>query len=342
MTKCDQKIGGMAMPKISIVPNYNRIETIFSENDLRKFASYGDIIINEERKDPDPDRVRQLIKGAHIIITSWGCPRLTGDILDAAPDLKLVIHAAGSVKGIVTPELWERGIRVVSSAEALAIGVAETTLGLAITALKHVWWLNESVHNGEWGKDLDKVRELYDITIGVIGASRVGKHFIRLLRNFDVNILVFDPFLDEEKASELGVVKTGLEDLIRRSDVVSVHAPEIPSTYKMLNKERLELLKEGAILINTARGSLIDEDALAKELVRKRIYACIDVTDPEPPSKDHPFRNLPNVIMTPHIAGLANNGLKRIGRFVVSELQRYIDGGKLDGEVKAAMLDFIA
>jgi len=215
-------------------------------------------------------------------------------------------------------------------------------LGLAITALKHVWWLNEEIHKGEWGSGTERVREMFDITVGIIGASRVGKHFIRLLHNFDVNILVYDPFLTQEKAAELRVVKTGLEDLLKASDIISVHAPEIPSTYKMLNKNNLALLKEGAILINTARGSLIDEDALAAELAKRRIYACIDVTDPEPPSKENLLRYLPNVIMTPHIAGLANNGLKRIGRYAACELKKYSDGAELDGEVQKNMLDFMA
>ncbi len=330
------------MYRISMLPNNDRIKEIFSDDHIRELKEYGNVVINEENKNPGPERVKELIRDADIAITSWGCPRLTGDILDAAPDLKIVIHAAGSVKGIVSPELWERGIRVVSSAEPLAIGVAETTLGLAITTIKHVWWLNQSLERGGWSEESYKVRELYDITVGIIGASRVGRHFIRLLRNFDVDILVYDPYLTGEKAEELGVEKTALEDLIKRSDIVSVHAPELPSTYRMLNKERLELLKDGAILINTARGSLIDEEALVDVLKRKRIYACIDVTDPEPPKDDHPFRTLPNVILTPHIAGLATNGRKRIGRYVLDELKRYFAGEKLDGEVVKSMLEYIA
>jgi len=329
------------MQKIVLLPNCNRIKTIFSRQDIDNMAKCGNVVLNEEENDPDGKRARHLIQGAAVAVTSWGCPKLTEKILDAAPELKLVIHAAGSVKGIVSPELWARGIRVVSSAEALAVGVAETTLGFAITAMKQMWWLNESVHRGDWDEGRGLVREMFDITVGIIGASRVGKHVIRLFNNFDVTLLVYDPFLTAEKAAELGVEKAELDGLIRRSDIVTIHAPEVASTYHMLNKENLALLKEGAILINTARGSLIDEDALAAELSKRRIYACLDVTSPEPPAKDHPFRNLPNVIMTPHIAGLTNNGLRRIGRYAGAELKRYCDGEALDGEVLECMLDHI-
>lgn len=321
------------MHNIALVPSYERIRRIFSERDLQVLQGMGKVRVNTIRQDPDLSTVKELAEGSEIILTSWGCPCIDSSILEKAPGLKVVFHAAGSVKGVISPELMEKGIRVSSAAEAIGKGVAETALGLTIASLKYIWQLAGSVKGGEWSKGRENVRELYGVTIGVIGAGRAGKHYIRLLRNFDVEVLLYDPIIDDTQAKELGVRKVGLEELMKESDVVSIHAPSIPETFKMINERNLVLMKENAILINTARGSIVDEEVLAAELQKGRIYACLDVTDPEPPAADHPFRRLGNVILTPHIAGAVNNGLHRIGKYAVEELQRYIKGKRMQGEI---------
>ena len=331
------------MKKIVSLLNKEATTKIFSNESLEKLSQMGELVVNDDiNTNPDAKRARELINGGNIVITSWGSPNLNEDILSAAPDLELVIHAAGSVKGIVSQELWNKGIRVTGSAPVLGMGVAETTLGLTITSLKHIWSLSENTKNGGWNEERNKVRELFDINIGVISAGFVGKHYIKLLQNFEVNVLLYDPFISEEKAREMGAKKVELEELLRTSDVVSIHAPSVPATNKMINKDTLKLMKDDAILINTARGSIIDEADLIEELKKGRLFACLDVTDPEPPVKDHPFRQLPNVIMTPQIAGLANTGLKRIGKFVVSELERYLNNEYMVGEIKSDKLKIMA
>lgn len=332
------------MNKIVLLQNRDFTDKIFTEADLKKIQSMGDVIINDERKNPDAERAAQLLKDADIGITSWGCPVFDEKVLSSALSLKAVIHAAGSIKWMVTPEFWKRGIRISHASKALGKGVAETALGMTITSLKCMWQLAECSKNGKWADAAakGKVRELYDITIGVIGAGYAGKHYINLLRNFDIDILLYDPCVSAEQAKEMNAEKVELEELLERSDVVSIHAPSIPSTYKMLNRERLRLMKDNAILINTARGAIIDEEDLVNELKAGRLFACLDVTDPEPPSNDNPLLKLPNVILTSHIAGAVNNGLHRIGRLTVDNLQRFIAGQEMDGEVKEEELNIIA
>lgn len=192
-----------------------------------------------------------------------------------------MVHAAGSVKPIVSDELWEKGIRVTGSPKPLGEGVAETALGLSITASKNVYWLSKNIAAGGWEEGKDNIRELFDITVGVVGAGWAGKHYIRLMRNFGVDILMYDPFISAEKAAELGAEKAEFEDLLKRSDIVSIHAPSIPETYHMFNAETLKLMKKDAVLVNTARGSLIDEAALYDHMKAGNLkYACLDVTDP--------------------------------------------------------------
>lgn len=183
------------------------------------------------------------------------------------------------------------------------------------------------------------VRELFDVTIGIIGASKVGRHVIRLLQSFETNIVVADPFLSEDETKLLGVTRLSLEELVACSDVVSIHAPVLPSTRKMLQRQHFQSMKDGAIFINTARGALVDEAALVDELKTGRIFAFIDVTNPEPPAADHPFRSLPNVILTPHIAGHISNGVFRQGRSAVEQLLEYADGKTMHGEVTEAMFN---
>ncbi|MDF2685117.1 MAG: hypothetical protein K0S55_298 [Clostridia bacterium] len=332
----------MTKTKIVLLQNKSLTDTIFNKDDFDALSKLGELTFNQRSTNPQPDEIKNLIKDADIVITSWGCPKIDKLILNEASKLKLIVHAAGSVKGIVSDEVWNRNIRVTGCAEALGIGVAETALALSISSVKNMWTLSKSTRNGEWNSGRENVREFYNLNIGVIGAGKAGRHYIKLLKNFEVKILLFDPTLDEAQCREMGVEKVSLEDLLKRSDVVSIHAPSIPATDKMLNSTTLALMKDNAVLINTARGTIIDENALVAELEKGRLFACLDVTDPEPPVNDHPFRKLPNVVLLPHIAGAVNNGLHRIGKYAVCEITKFLNNESLSGEVNLNNIDKLA
>ncbi len=328
--------------KIALLMNNGLRRSLFTERTMIRLKSMGDVAFNET-SGSDPDVVKSVIQGADIAVTSWGNGPLTADLLDCAPDLKLVVHAAGSVKPIVSDELFNRGIPIVSSAVVLSQGVSETTLGFTISAAKNFYNLNQLIHAGGWEHDRQTITELFEITIGVIGCGYAGAHYIELLEPFDVSILVYDPYKNEEQIQALGAEKADFERVLKESDIISLHAPSIPSTYHMINAETLAMMKDDVILINTARGSLIDENALYQHMKSGKIkYACLDVTDPEPPAVDHPLRTLPNCIMTPHLAGLANNGLGRIGIHVCDEIERLLNNEPLTSHVTRDMLEYIA
>ncbi|MFC7101469.1 NAD(P)-dependent oxidoreductase [Nonomuraea rubra] len=156
----------------------------------------------------------------------------------------------------------------------------------------------------------------------MIGASKIGRRVIELLRPFELDVLVADPYLTDD----LGVPHVGLDELFERCDVVSVHAPELPETHHLVSSARLARMRDGATLINTARGSLVDQDALVAELASGRLYAVIDVTEPDPLPADSPLYDLPNVLLTPHIAGSLGGELARIADLAVDELDRYARG----------------
>lgn len=327
--------------RIAFLQGQHQRERVFLPEHIERFRRHGEVAMNEEAGDPSEERMAHIVRGADIVVTSWGCGTLTRRVLDSAPRLRLVLHAAGSVKPILSPELWERGVRVSQAAAALSRGVAETALALTIASLKDMWRLSQATREGAWGP-LNSVREMYGMRIGVLGAGRAGSQYIRLLRAFDVDVLVYDPYVDEAAAAAIGARKAGLEEVLRASDVVSVHLPSLPDTYRLLNRERLALLKDDCVLINTARGAVIDEEALAAELRRGRLFACLDVTDPEPPETDHPFRLLPNVVLLPHIAGAVNNGLRRVGQSVLEDFESYLEGKPMEGEVTKANAHLLA
>lgn len=328
--------------KINLLQPSQRRTDLFSEKTLRKLALLGDFTANEGGAD-DCDIIK-AIEGAEIAITAWGNNMLTKEALDAAPDLKMIIHAGGSVKPIMCEEVWERGIRVVGSQKAIGMGVAETALGLTVSASKNIFALNDGLHNGvKWAEGKENIRELYELTVGVISGGWVGRHYIKLLSNFDVDILLYDPFVTEEACERMGCRKADLETLLSSSDIISVHAPSLPETYHMFNADTLKLMKKEAVLINTSRGSLIDEDALYDHMIAGNLkYACLDVFEKEPLSLDSKLRTVPNIILTPHLAGLSQNGRRRIGAHVAEEIERYLNGEDPLCEIKYEMLSRMA
>jgi phosphoglycerate dehydrogenase-like enzyme len=178
--------------------------------------------------------------------------------------------------------------------------------------------------------------------IGLIGASRVGRRLLELLRPFDFTVLLHDPYVSPAEAAALGAELLPLDDLLRHSDIVSLHAPDIPETYRMLDAGRLALVRDGGVLINTSRGALVDPDALTDELVSGRLHAILDVTEPEPLPAGSPLYRLPNVFLTPHIAGSLGNELERLGRIVVEELERLVAGTPPEHEVRHSDLARVA
>ena len=287
--------------------------------------------------DAEPQTVKAALHETEVVLSTWGMPRMTGDILDAAPGLRIIIYGASSLKGFVTDAVYERGITVTTAALANGTAVAEFAMALITLSVKsawaHIFSIRDAGRSGwpggraafkraRWGL----TRGLYGATIGVISASSTGRELLRLLRSYDCNALVYDPYVSADEARALGATKTDLDDLMARSDAVSLHAPNLPELRHMIDADRLKLMKDGACFINTARGALVDEDALVAELRTGRIVACLDVTHPEPPVEDSPLYSLPNVILTPHLAGAQAMDCRRMGALCVEELERYLAG----------------
>ena len=287
---------------------------------------------------------RRELTDMDVIYTGWGSPVLDCTFLDALPSLKIVFHGAGSVKPYVRDEFWERGIRITSAARANAIPVAEFTLSQVIFSLKHGWQAAAATRKAcRFVRNDHLVPSVYGSTVGLISLGQTGRLVAKRLADLDIKILAFDPYISTSDAAALGVKTCSLLELFASSDVVSCHTPLLPETKHLLGAEHFNAMKPGATFINTARGSVVNEPALVSVLARRPdIFAVLDVTDPEPPEENSPLFTLPNVIVTPHIAGSIGPECRRMGKMMVEETIRYLSGAPLMGELHKQQLSLLA
>ncbi|MFB0615677.1 hydroxyacid dehydrogenase [Streptomyces sp. AGS-58] len=286
-------------------------------------------------------RVRRVLARTEVLVTGWGCPRLDAVALDAAPRLRAVLHAAGSVKGFAAPEVWQRGILVSSAAAANALPVAEYTLAMILLAGKDVLGFRDRLRTRRAFPYEGIVPGIgnHGRRVGIVGASRVGRRLIELLRPHDLGVALADPYVDAAEARRLGVPLLRLDELLRTCDIVTLHAPGTAETRHLIGARELALMPTGAVLINTARGALVDHEALVGELRTGRLRAVLDVTDPEPLPAGSALYDLPNAFVTPHLAGSQGNEVARLGRTVVEEAERLVSGAGLLHAVDRAALE---
>ncbi len=326
------------MPTIALFAPHETADTVFASRHFERLASLG--TLRDVRFVHCADETSAQLADVEYLVSTWGMPVTDEAFLSMAPALRGIFYAAGSVKGFVTPALWERGIVLSSSAPANATPVAEYTVAVILLSNKRFW----TVMRHTW-EEVAIPREVpgnYRRTVGLISASMVGREVIRLLRGLDLTVLLYDPFVDEAEAGRLGVTKVTLPELMAASDVVSLHAPNLPELRHMINADLLARMRDGATFINTARGALVDEAALLAELQSGRLYAVLDVTDPEPPPSGSPFYSLPNVIYTPHIAGSMSQECHRMADFAIDELERCLTGVPLRNRIDPAVLTVLA
>lgn len=336
----------MSKPPVLLAVDAKHGGFIWPEHALAALDSVAARIAAPAGAAPDKAFLLAHIGPAEVLVTSWGTAAVDAEILAAAPGLKLVAHAAGTVKPIMTEAAWARGLRATSAAQAIALGVAEFCLGMMLTAPKRVYWLADRVRQGYWRETLDihgPAFELHRQNIGIIGAGFVGRRLIELLKPFTCTVRLYDPYCPAAKARALGAEKVEtLDELFATCRVVNLVAPSTPETKGMIRGRHFAQMREGSVFINVAPGVVIHQEEMLAELQKGRVIACLDATFPEPPPVDSPLRRLPNVLITPHEAGVIRENLMRIGEFVAQEISAYVAGRPLQGEVTAERLRTIA
>lgn len=286
--------------------------------------------------DWDDPAARHELAIADVVISGWGAPRLEKDQLAGAQRLRAVLQAGGSAEAAVDLDAAaRRGIALSDAGEQNAEPVAEYTLAAILAAGKDLVRAERLYRERQ--AFIDREAEFSDAgnygrTVGVVGASRIGRRVLKLLRPFAFDVLVADPTITDDDARSLGAELVGLEELLRRSDIVTLHVPVTPETTGMIGGAELALLRPGATLINTSRGAVVDQDVLVEVLRAGRIQAVLDVTEPDPLPAGHPLYTLPGVVLTPHMAGAVGREIARLGAFIVAEIERLVRDEALRGQ----------
>ncbi len=307
-------------------------DNIYGPDEIKEIGELVQIIGEPQTRETIGENPH-LLEEAEIIFSGWGMAVLDGEFLSRAPRLEAVFYGAGSIRYFITDEVWERGLTVTSSYAANAIPVAEFCAAALILGLKQVPFFASRLAGGgpsDWNREGTVIHGAYGSTVGLVSLGMIGKHVLKLMKSFDVKILVYSQSMTEEQAAREGVESVSLEELFRRSDAVSIHTANLPETRGMITGELIASMKKHALLINTSRGAVIEEGRMIDVLSeRADLTAILDVTDPEPPEARSPLYPLPNVILTPHIAGSLKTECRRMGQYAIDDCRRYLAGEPL-------------
>lgn len=333
-------------PKVGFAMAADKTKYVFDAAALERLARSCTIVQAEPLEEFESAGARAVLGEIDILITGWGCPAITAAVVAAAPNLKLIAHAAGTVKYMLEPAVYAAGIAVTHAADANAVPVAEYTLAAILFSNKRMFELRDRyradpARTSSYALTNEPIGN-YQRTIGLVGASRIGRKVARLLRAFDFTVLLSDPYVMAGDPVTEDAQLVSLETLMARSDVVSIHAPSLPSTRGMIGARHFSLMQDGACFINTARGAVVDEAAMIAELQTGRIHAVIDVTEPEIPAASSPLYSLPNVFLTPHVAGAVGMERLRLGQLAIAEIERFVAGETMEFAVEPELLERLA
>ena len=284
----------------------------------------------------DPDAIRRLIEhvgDVDCVVVSHGSPMISAEVMDGAPNLKIIGELEGDrfAYRIDVEAAWERGIRTVDTTHGSSYPVAEWALALILISLRNAGASFRSILAGNAPQsthnDFGYLHgELSGKRVGLIGCGHIGRRLVKYLRPFKVDIRVYDPYLASEMPDAIGVVKTSLENVLSKSNVIVCLAPLTPATAGMIGRRELDMIPSNSVFVNVSRGAIVDSDALIARLKRGDIVAGLDVFDPEPIPPDSEIIGLPNTFLSPHIAGVTLASHQRFFTLMVDELERFFRG----------------
>ena len=291
-------------------------------------ASFSEPVNEKERETPfTQEELIERMKGCSAILSLNG--------IGAEKEIFYeTLKTVGTIKAISVSHWWGQfsdipknsGILVTEGSNANTVAVAEWVIASALMGILRIDEFNKRLKNGsEWGEPRRNVEMLSGSLVGLIGLGRIGSHVSKYFRILGANVIVYDKYCPKERAEKLGVRLVSLEEVMK-AEVVSLHLPVTDETKGMLKKEHFEMIKDGAVFVNSARAALYNENDLIEELRKKRFSAYIDVFSVEPLPKEHPFRSMDNVTITPHIAGDNKEMFLRCGREAILTLRDYFSG----------------
>lgn len=288
-----------------------------------KFASLPNIQLTSQHY--EKEELIKLMPEIEILVVR-SATKVTADIIEAGTKLKIIGRAGTGLDNIDVKVAEAKGIKVINTPGANSISVAELTIGLMIACSRHIARGTIDLKNGKWTKKELEGHELYKRTVGIIGFGNIGREVAKRLLAFDMNVLAYDPIVKE---TDMNVKLVDLDTLISNSDYITIHVPLTPETKNLINKDTISKMKDGVIIINAARGGIVDESALYEALLSGKIYAAgLDVFEVEPPTDElrQKLLSLPNVVATPHVGASTFEAQERVGMLLVERLIKEIAG----------------
>lgn len=278
----------------------------------------------------NPDALKEHISSAQALIVR-NQTQVNEELLSSSPKLRVIGRLGVGLDNIDTAACRAKNVTVVSARGCNAVAVAEYVFAAMFARARFLHDSNQQVRSGEWNRRLATGRELYGKTLGLVGAGDIGLRVASRARVLGMHVLVSDPLVSPAgfAAEDLGLELVSLPELLSRSDYISLHVPLTPETRHLISAEQLAMMKPEAVLINTARGAVVDEEALQRDLrEHPRRFAILDVREQEPPTVDDLLKGLENVLLTPHVAGITEESSERVAEFVLSEVDLVLRGGR--------------
>ncbi|NMA67012.1 MAG: phosphoglycerate dehydrogenase [Clostridiaceae bacterium] len=308
--------------KVALVTRHHA--SLICEDAKKMLLDAGfEFICNDTGRKLSREEQKELIKDAFAIIA--GTEKYDEDMLSGCQKLKTIIRFGVGTDNFDLDFMKKMGIQVGVVANHNA--VAEFALTLILASMKNLPRYDMTIREGKWNRF--SMKELNRKTVGIIGFGRIGMRLAELLAGFDVEILFYDPYIDYEAAKARNVTSVSLDELLRRSDVVSLHLPLTSDTYHLINAETISKMKNGAYLINTSRGSLVDEKALYDALVSQKLSgAGLDVFEREPVEEKNPLLQLSNNVLAPHVSALTYETNYNAGIICAKSIIQVYNGGK--------------
>ncbi|MEM2300073.1 MAG: hydroxyacid dehydrogenase [Candidatus Hadarchaeales archaeon] len=292
------------------------------EDGVRELRKLGEV---EVRPGMSIEELLERVKDADILVVR-SATKVTKEVIEAGKKLKIIARAGVGLDNIDVAAARERGIIVVNAPEAPSVAVAELTIGLMLAIVRKIPAADLSMKSGKWEKKAMMGRELRGKTLGIIGTGNIGKEVAKRAKAFGMNLLFYDVVRDENFAKEVGGKYVELEELLRNSDFVSIHVPLTEETRRMIGEREIAMMKPGAVLVNTSRGPIVDEMALAEALKSGRLGgACLDVFEKEPPVGS-PILECPNTVLTPHIGASTVEAQREAALIIAEKIRKIVVG----------------
>ncbi len=328
---------------IAMLKNYVT-DTFMNQDNLDKLAALGEVVwIECNEPKITPEILRDALVDVDICVCTWGIPKFDSVVLEKANKLKLIAYTAGSVHNVVSDEMYDKGIRIVCGNEGFAESVAEGAMTYMLANLRRLKDYDLCNKDVLWRPSPWYSERLLDKTVGIVGYGAIARHLLRMLKPFHVKVKLYSKHTTEEQAAEMGVQKASLEEIFSTCDIVSIHSARSAANYHLVTAEMLNSMREGALLVNTARGDIIDQEALLPLLQSGKIRASLDVYEgPEPLPMDSPFRAMPsNALCFPHMGGPTEDYRYYCALLCIQDIARFQKGEPLENEIKpwrAAMM----